>query len=112
MVTSLRYQPLFPAVPAMTVRVVTGPVLSILIVTETEPERPELFVAEQVRVVPVVSEVKLDVLQPVEDAMPDSPSVTVQLTVTLLVYQPLAPNVPEMDGVTTGAVVSEIVVSL
>ena len=112
MATSLVNHPLFPAVPAMTVRVVIGPVLSILIVTEAEPERPELFVAEQVRVVPVVSEVKLDVLQPVEDAMPDSPSVTVQLTVTSLVYQPFDPAVPEMEGVITGAVLSKMVVSL
>ena len=44
--------------------------------------------------------------------MPDSASVVVQLTVTLLVYQPFAPAVPETDGVITGAVVSVIVVSL
>ena len=111
-VTSLVYQPLMPAVPAMIARVAVGAVLSILIVTEAELERPALFVAEQVRVEPAVSEVKLDAVQPVEVLMPDSASVTVQLTVTLLVYQPFDPAVPEMEGVITGAVLSKMVVSL
>ena len=112
MVTSLVYHPLLPSVPAITASVAVGPVLSILMVTEDELERPALFVAEHVRDVLVVSEVKLDIVQPVEDAMPDSPSVAIQLTVTLLVYQPLDPAVPEMDGVITGAVLSKMVVSL
>jgi hypothetical protein len=93
-------------------RLSVGAVLSILIVTEFEVESPALFVAEQVRVVPVVSEVRVEGVQPVEVLIPDSLSVTVQLTVTLLIYQPLVPAVPEMDGVITGAVLSEMVVSL
>ena len=112
MVTSLVYQPLLPSVPEIIERLAVGPVLSILIVTEAEPERPALFVAEQVSVVPDVSEVRLEAVQPVEVLMPDSVSVTVQLTVTSLVYQPFDPAVPEMDGVITGAVLSKMVVSL
>jgi hypothetical protein len=57
---------LLPSVPAMIARAAVGPVLSILIVTEAELERPALFFAEQVRVVPDVSDVKLDAVQPVE----------------------------------------------
>ena len=110
--TSLLFQPLTFGAGVLLTNVIPGFVLSILIVTETELESPTLFVAEQVRVLPVVPEVKLDGVQPVEVLMPDSPSVTVQLTVTLLVYQPFDPAAPEMDGVITGAVLSKMVVSL
>ena len=92
--------------------VIPGFVLSILIVTEAEFESPALFVAEQVRVRPIVSEVRMDVVQPVELLMPDSASVTVQLTVTSLLYQPFDPAVPEMDGVIKGTVLSKMVASL
>src|SRR5688572_31718185 len=85
-VTSLVYHPLLPSVPEITERLAVGPVLSIFIVTELELDRAALFVAEHVRVEPDVSEVRLDAVQPVEVLMPDSASVTVQLTVTLLVY--------------------------
>jgi hypothetical protein len=64
------------------------------------------LVAEQVKVVPVVSEFSVTVPQPVDEEMPDSGSVTVQLTVTTLLYQPLAPTVPLTFGVITGGVVS------
>ncbi len=43
-------------------------------------------------------------LQPVVERMIDSGSVTDQLTVTLVVYQPLRPSVPVITGVTTGGV--------
>src|SRR4051812_2540043 len=62
----------------------TGGVLSILTVTGTDIDNPARFVAEQVRVVPGVSVVSMVSVQPDEDAMPDSGSITPQLTVTLL----------------------------
>ena len=84
----------------------TGGVWSILIVTETEAESPAPFVAEQVKVAPAVSAVRVVGVHPVEDAMPDSGSVTFQLTVTLLRYHPLFPTVPVIWGLITGGVVS------
>ena len=104
-VTSVLFQPLASAGVRLT-NAITGAVLSILIVTEFEPERPTLFVAEQIREVPVVSEVKFVELQPEEEEIPVSGSDTFQLTLTSLVYQPLLPNVPLSDEVITGAVVS------
>ena len=90
----------------------TGAVLSTLIVTETESERPTLFVAEQVKVEPNVSDVMFDGVQPVEEEIPDSASSTDQLTVTSLVYQPPDPAVPLRFAVMTGTVVSTTKVSL
>ena len=110
--TSLLFQPLTFGAGVLLTNVIPGIVLSILIVTEAELESPTLFVAEQVRVTPVVSEVRVDVVQPVEVLMPDSASVAVQLTVTSLLYQPFDPAVPEMDGVITGTVLSKMVASL
>src|SRR5258706_8276680 len=80
--------------------------LSILIVTETELGKLQPFVAEQVRVVPAVSDVRFVVPQPVEEAMPDCGSVTLHATVTAPLYQPLTPSVPVTIGVITGGVVS------
>ena len=85
---------------------ITGGVLSILIVTETELLKPAPLVAEQVIFVPAVSAVSVTGPQPVEVAIPDSGSVTDQEIVTLLRYHVLFPNVPEMIGVTRGGVVS------
>jgi hypothetical protein len=73
-------------------------------VTEPELERPAPFVAEQVTCVPTVSVVKVVDPQPEDEAMPDSGSETVQLTVTSLLYQPL----PLALGVITGGVLSLI----
>ena len=84
----------------------TGAFLSILIVTETEFERPALFVAEQMRAAPTVSEVRFVAAQPVEETTPLSGSSTDQLTLTSLVYQPLLPSVPVKVAVITGGVVS------
>ena len=76
-----------------------GGVLSIFIVTGAELVSPAPFVAEQVSVTPAVSAVSVVVeLQPEDDAIPDSESLTFQVTVTLLSYQPLLPSVPEMCG--------------
>jgi hypothetical protein len=90
----------------------TGAVLSILMVTETEWERPPLLVAEQVSVMPAVSDVRFNAVQPVEEEMPVSGSSTDQLTVTSLVYQPPDPKVPPTLGVITGAELSSANVSL
>lgn len=75
---------------------IRGGVLSILIVTDAELDRPALLIAEQVRVTPEVSAVRTVVPHPVEEAMPDSGSVKLQFTVTLLRYHPLLPGVPEI----------------
>ena len=69
-------------------------------------DNPAPFVAEQVKVTPAVSAVRVVGVQPVEDATPDSGSVTLQLAVTLLRYQPLLPRVPMIWGTITGGVVS------
>src|SRR5207302_5255903 len=71
--------------------VMTGFVVSILMLTETELLRPAPLVAEQVRAVPAVSVVKFDAVQPEELAMPDSGSVTLQVTETgVVLFQPAA----------------------
>jgi hypothetical protein len=93
-------------------RVKVGADLSILIVTETELDRPTLFVAEQESVTPAVSVVRFDAVQPVEDMIPDSASATVQLTLTSLIYQPFNPAVPLTLGVISGAVLSTTGVKL
>src|SRR6516164_11488593 len=85
---------------------ISGGVLSILTVTEADVDRPTPFVAEQVNVIPAVSAVSVVGVQPDEDVIPDSGSVTFQLTPTLLMYQPLLPNVPVICGTMTGGVVS------
>ena len=90
----------------MPVNVTTGGVASRFTVVDAELDIPPPFVAVQVRVVPGVSALMVVVAQPDVVAMPDSGSVVVQLTVTSLVYQPLAPRCPLIDGVTTGDVVS------
>ena len=85
-----------------------GAVRSILTVTDAELERPAPLVTEHVSVVPCcpVSEVRVVVLQPLDEAIPDSGSETDQVTVTGPLFQPspLAPGLTE--GVITGGVVS------
>jgi hypothetical protein len=73
-------------------------------VTGTEFESPAPFVAEHVSVTPAVSEVRFVVVQPLEEATPDSGSVAAHATEIALVYQPLLPSVPVMVGVIDGAV--------
>jgi hypothetical protein len=78
-----------------------------LIVTDWE-EVPPALVAWHVRVVPVVSALMVVELQPLVDETVDSGSLTVQLTVTSLMYQPFVPNVPLVLGVMTGGVESQL----
>jgi hypothetical protein len=103
--TSLVYQPLLPAVPT-TLGVTTGAVLSIFTVTGAELDKPASFAAEQSKVVPVVSDVSEVATHPVLVTGVEMSSVTVQLTETSLVYQPLLPAVPTTLGVTTSGVAS------
>lgn len=92
--------------------VITGGVASLLIVTFLELIRPAPFVAEQVSVRPEVSVVMGVEPHPVEDAIPDSGSVALQVTVTLLTYQPLSPSVPVTVGEITGGVLSMMIVKV
>ena len=78
---------------------------SLLIVTELEAVPPAL-VAVHVRVVPAVSELVVDGLQPEVEVIVDSESVTVQVTVTSPMYHPLLPSVPVTTWAITGGVVS------
>src|SRR5918995_488683 len=74
-----------------------GAVLSSLIVTLLIVSSPPLD-AEQVIFVPAVSALSVLASHPVEISAPT----TVQLTVTLLRYQPFAPSVPKMETVISG----------
>ena len=94
---------------ALTVQ--AGAVLSSLIVTLWEAVPPAL-VAVQVKVLPAVSAVMFVEPHSMSVVTVDSGSVTVQLAVTSLVYQPLLPRVPVMVGVMTGGVVSAVMVRL
>jgi hypothetical protein len=85
---------------------IAGGVLSIFSVAATELNRPTPFVAEQVKVVAAVSVVMVLVAHPDEDLIPDSGSLTVQLTITSLRYHPLLPRVPAIFGRISGGVVS------
>src|SRR5215472_13555787 len=91
---------------------IAGGVAPRLTVTVRELARPAPFVAEQVSVWPAVSEM-IDVEpHPVEEAMPDSGSVALQVIVTLLMYQPFSPSVPVMVGAITGGVLSMTMVKV
>jgi hypothetical protein len=104
-VTLVLFQPLAFAAGVLFVNVIVGAVASRLIVTDCELVPPAL-VAEHVNVWPLVSAETVALEQPELDVTVDSGSLTVQLTVTLLVYQPLFPSVPETFGVMTGGVES------
>src|SRR5437016_10302069 len=91
--------------------VMTGPVLSIFTVTELEPESPAKFVALQVITVPAVSPVSVMSLHPVLDATPETRSVTVHFTVTLVLFQPAALGKGVTVGVITGGVLSSFTVT-
>ena len=80
-----------------------------MMVTDSELLRPAPLVAEHMSMVPAVLEVRFVAPQPVDELIPDSGSVTLQLTVTLLVYHPLAPSVPVIVGTICGGVVSGVV---
>ena len=84
---------------------IVGAVASLFMVTDWELDPPAL-VAAHVSVVPAVLVLIVVGTQPLEDVIADSASVTVQLTVTSLVYHPLFPRVPATFGVIIGEVVS------
>src|SRR5262245_49743713 len=67
-----------------------GAVASRLMVTFTGPAEPPALVAEQLNVVPAVSELMVVSTHPVS-VTDDSGSVTVQSTTALVTYQPLLP---------------------
>ena len=67
---------------------------------------PPAEVALQVNVTPFVSLVTVEGPQPVVDVTVDSASVTVQVTATSDVYQPLLPSVPATPAVMFGGVLS------
>ena len=75
--------------------VTAGGVLSTLIVLLTVVSPPSLA-AEHVSFAPRVSAVSVTASQPLVEMITDSGSTTDQLTVTLVVYQPLAPRVPKI----------------
>jgi hypothetical protein len=105
-VTGWVYQPLcagFDVGSAVT----EGPVVSTLTTTLACALKPAVFVAEQVRVCPVVSPATMVAVQPDEGAMPDSGSETAHVTVTAPVYQPFAPAGPDSSGAIDGGVVSD-----
>src|SRR5438876_4564118 len=83
--------------------VTVGGVASRLIVTVLVVTPPSL-VAEQVKDAPTVSATSVVASQPCSSKITDSGSWTIQLSVTLLTYQPLAPSVPYRTGVTSGGV--------
>ena len=96
------YQP-FESAGRAGAAVTVGAVMSALIVLLTVVEPPSLD-AEQVNVAPLVSDVIVVASQPLVDRITDSGSTTVQLSVTLVVYQPFVPRVPKRTGVTCGGV--------
>ena len=93
-------QPFRPAVP-FAESVAVGPVLSILIVTESE-ELPPALCAEHDEDAAAVSLVKSCGAHPESMTTVDSGSVTDHPTVTFEMYQPFAPSVPAMVFVMTG----------
>jgi hypothetical protein len=106
-VTVVEYHPFVPFGDAGAVdAVMTGAVLSILIVTDAVALSAAPFVAVHVRVVSVVFDVSVVAPHPVLKAIPVSASDICHVTVTSDTYQPLVPAVPATCEVTTGAVVS------
>jgi hypothetical protein len=86
---------------------VTGAAMSILTSTEAELDRPAPFVAEQVTVLPRVGALKTVGPQLVDEEMPDSGSLTFQVTVTgVLLFQPEPFGMGLTVGMIKGGVVS------
>ena len=73
---------------------------------------PAALVAEQVKVMPLVSLVIFCVSQPLWLLMAAPLATTVQETVTLLTYQPLLPSVPTILGVMVGGLLTTVRVTL
>jgi hypothetical protein len=86
---------------------VTGAEMSIFTSTEAELDRPAPLVAEQVTVVPVVTAPMEVGPQLTDEAMPDSGSLTSQVTVTgMLLFQPAPLGAGLTVGMIKGGVVS------
>jgi hypothetical protein len=85
-----------------------GAVRSIFTVTDAEFDKPAPLMAEHVSVVPAagVSVLRVVVVQPLDEAIPDSGSETDQVTVTDPLFQPLALALGVTVAVITGGVVS------
>src|SRR5207247_1909904 len=84
-----------------------GGVVSSLITVDVDAVSPAPFVAEQVRVRPAVSTATVTGSQPVEEAMPDSGSASVQVTVTGCRCHPAAFGSDESEAVIAGGVSSD-----
>ena len=98
MVTLLVYQPLLPNVPEGVRMTPVGAVVSRLTVSGAAfVVRPAAFVQEPLKVVPLLSVESVCRAVQVTGVLMES--VPVVVMVTLLVYQPLLPSVP--DGVST-----------
>lgn len=67
----------------------TGRVSSILTITVTELVSPAPSVPVHVKVVPLVWDDRVVIEQPEEESIPDSGSLTTQLTVTVELFHPL-----------------------
>lgn len=104
---AMLYQPVAEGFAGLILAVTVGGVVSILMVTGTEVNRPTPLVAEQVIVTPVVSAVWVKASHPVFETIPDCGSKTFQVTVTALTYQPFKPFVPLMMGIIEGGVKSK-----
>src|SRR5262245_1308180 len=94
-VTALVYQPLSLGVPEITDMTADGPLLSTFtVIGEASVLRPAPLVHDPPKLAPVVSSVcswlPVQLTGPLTRSSPEVP------TVTLLVYQPLSPGVPEI----------------
>jgi hypothetical protein len=104
-VTGALYQPAALGARSGVPVVTMGAVASRLIVTACCAVPPALA-ASQVNVTPAVSVVMVAGPQPLVFETVDPSSVTVQVSETSLVYQPLLPTAPVTVGVITGGVAS------
>jgi hypothetical protein len=89
----------------------TGGVASRLIVTDLVVWSPAPEAAKQLKVVPAVS-VFTELCAHCALVIPETPPVSFHATVTLLVYQPLAPCVPVTTGVIDGRLASFLIVTV
>src|SRR5688572_14562859 len=103
MATSLLFQPRSSGPGDGEPKVSVGSTVSRRTVTDSDVV-PPADVAVQVNVTPAVSSVAPCAVQPTEELMADSWSVTLHDTCTLLRYQPAVPAVPVILATTTGGV--------
>ena len=102
-VTGRLNQPFLSARRLGTARVTEGALRSTLTVTRDVTTSASLFLARHLSVVPLVSP-RVVVSQPFVFLIPDSGSLTAQVTVGEVRYQPLLERSPVMRGTITGAV--------